>query len=98
MRDAAVCLAAERESLAGAQGFLAVGRAPMAKRDVPAAYGAAASRMLRTIAGSVAIPRTPLTMNWMPMQRRRNPITFVRAFIPDRPITATIEPESRSVP
>ena len=59
--------------------------------------GAAASRMLRTIAGSVAIPSTPLTMNWMPMQRRRNPITFVRAFIPARPITATIDPESRRV-
>ena len=59
--------------------------------------GAAASRMLRTIAGSVAMPSTPLTMNWMPMHSSRNPITLVRAFMPGRPIKATIEPESRRV-
>ena len=53
--------------------------------------------MLRTIAGSVAIPSTPLTMNWMPMHRSRNPITFVSAFMPVRPMTATIDPDTRRV-
>ena len=74
------------------------GREPAtARRTPPGCQGPAASRMRRTITGSVAIPSTPLTMNWIPMHTSRNPITFVSAFIPVCPISATIDPDTRNV-